>query len=475
MKQTITFLFLLVALLVPGNASAQMGAYSYTDPEGLTWYFNINGTNASIAQSSVGYDDPSPSGSTIVTQLIPGPWGGTRKVHIYQGDVLRIPSTVSDGSNNYTVTEITLGALSYLVAEKIIIPKTMSNNVYIFHHLSRRFVLEEGSQMTQLQRWGFGVRNEFLPRKTTLYYDFANATISGLQGGTFFQIFNNTLIFLGAGSITPSSPSFPSGGNRRTSFDIKDNWIVGGVCEKFSLDDAEEFESPHSFIATQASYNRTFSNVAGKAVSTLYLPYPTDLPTGMQAYTLTQKGIDENGDKAFCFSAIPLGTRLEAYKPYLVRITDGANHTLPVMYNVTIPATPKTDDTGQQASSDTDWKFYGTTMFIENPKAYAKKAYYLSGNKWWAVQNGVTNDYIAPFRCFISSPTNATPAKSFLMVLDDDHTTTNIHQLENETEQDVKSGRHTFYSIDGKRMGTNYDALERGQMYVVNGKKFYKF
>ena len=145
------------------------------------------------------------------------------------------------------------------------------------------------------------------------------------------------------------------------------------------------------------------------------------------------------------------------------------------MHNVTIPATPKTDDTGQQASSDTDWKFYGTTMFIENPEAYAKKAYYLSGNKWWAVQNGVTNDYIAPFRCFISSPTNVTPAKSFLMVLDDDHTTTDIHQLENETEQDVKSGRHTFYSIDGKRMGTNYDTLERGQMYVVNGKKFYKF
>ena len=29
MKQTITFLFLLVALLVPGNASAQVGTYSY--------------------------------------------------------------------------------------------------------------------------------------------------------------------------------------------------------------------------------------------------------------------------------------------------------------------------------------------------------------------------------------------------------------------------------------------------------------
>jgi len=91
------------------------------------------------------------------------------------------------------------------------------------------------------------------------------------------------------------------------------------------------------------------------------------------------------------------------------------------------------------------------------------------------VQNGVANDYIAALRCFISSPTNATPAKSFLMVLDDDHTTTDIHQLERDTETDVKSGRYTYYSIDGKRMGTDYEALESGQIYVVNGKKFYKF
>ena len=473
MKQTLTFLLLLAALLVPNSVSAQATTHTYTDTDGLTWYFTVNGTTAGLTFNPS--NGASPSGASIIDKTGPNPWGGTYTYRVYQGDVLRVPSTVSDASGTYTLTSISGSALGqFFTAEKIILPKTVTQ-IDIFHHTSRRFALEEGSQLTSIYRWGFGVRWEFMSRKTTLYYDCTNATITNIAPAAFFQIFNNTLIFLGAGSITPSSPSFPSGGNGRTSFDIKDNWIVGGVCEKFSLDDAEEFESPHSFIATQASYNRTFSNVAGKAVSTLYLPYPTDLPTGMQAYTLTQKGIDENGDKAFCFSAIPLGTRLEAYKPYLVRITDGANHTLPVMYNVTIPATPKTDDTGQQASSDTDWKFYGTTMFIENPKAYAKKAYYLSGNKWWAVQNGVTNDYIAPFRCFISSPTNATPAKSFLMVLDDDHTTTDIHQLENETEQDVKSGRHTFYSIDGKRMGTNYDALERGQMYVVNGKKFYKF
>lgn len=211
------------------------------------------------------------------------------------------------------------------------------------------------------------------------------------------------------------------------------NFVHGGVCDDLQVFDGEDFESPYSFTAEKASYNRTFSNVAGKAVSTLYLPYPTDLPNGMRAYTLTSKGLDENGDKAFMFSPVPVGTRLEAYKPYLVQITDGASHTLPTMHNVTVPATPNIETSAIQASDDSDWKFYGTTLRIKNDKAYAKKAYYLNGNKWWAVQNGVTNDYIAPFRCFISSPTGAAPAKSFFMVLDEeDNNTTGIKSLENK-------------------------------------------
>ena len=62
------------------------------------------------------------------------------------------------------------------------------------------------------------------------------------------------------------------------------------------------------------------------------------------------------------------------------------------------------------------------------------------------------------------------------MVIEDENVTpTDIRRLERDTEKDLKSGRHTFYSIDGKRIGNDYDALTRGQIYVVNGKKFYKF
>ena len=306
-----------------------------------------------------------------------------------------------------------------------------------------------------------------------------NSSLPGQQFFMFLRLQGRILIYLPATfDVYPCgklNKNRMSGGDIDQTADETNIVRANGYCDNLLISDDMSFRAPHAFIAKKATYNRTFSNVAGKAVSTLYLPYPTDLPTGMQAYELTHRGVDAGGDKAFCFSPVPLGTRLAANKPYLVRITDGQNHTLPEMQNVQVPVTPDIETSALVASSDSDWKFYGTTEFMGNTAAYAKKAYYLNGNKWWVVQSGVTNDYIAPFRCFISSPTNATPAKSFLMVLDDDHTTTDIHQLENETEQDVKSGRHTFYSIDGKRMGTNYDTLERGQMYVVNGKKFYKF
>jgi|GEM_PF-314303 len=255
------------------------------------------------------------------------------------------------------------------------------------------------------------------------------------------------------------------------------NFIMDGKCKQFFVKDGLPYRVPFPFTAQTARYSRTFNVTTGKAVSTLYLPYPTDLPAGMCAYTLVKKGLDAHGDKAFIFREVPLGTRLSANKPYLVRITDGQPHKLPVMRNVEVPVSPSVESAGQIGIETGDWKFYGTTEKIDNAAAYAKKAYYLNGNKWWAVQNGVENDYIAPFRCFVSSPTGAAASRSFVMVLDgdDDSNVTGINQLESDTEKDMHSGKYPFYSIDGKLMGKDYNKLERGQIYIVNGKKFYKF
>ena len=458
-KRAFTFILLCLAVGLFTTALAQTQYHTAT-VNGITWTYKLIGNNAAIVSPGAASNGPSEYSSWYDAT-----W--TEHLGTYTG-VIKIPAEL-DG---HPVTTISGGAFDGSSAKG-----------YIFEETTQTLDLQGRIWKTN---YNLGSPLQYIDMtniKTPPTWVLDNGKISrDYHAGTFYRINPGVLIYLPNGTSKNYGPTTGWLSNEPACT----NFIIDGECEIFKVFD-QNFDIggnmkslthnvyvPHAFTAKKATYDRTFSNVAGKAVSTLYLPYPTDLPTGMQAYDFQFKGVDASGDKAFCFVPVPLGTRLAANKPYLVRITDGQNHTLPVMQNVQVPVTPDILTTAQ-TSADGHWAFYGTTEQLDNADAYAKKAYYLNGNKWWAVQNGVTNDYIAPFRCFISSPTNATPAKSFLMVLDDDHTTTDIHQLENETEQDVKSGRHTFYSIDGKRMGTNYDTLERGQMYVVNGKKFYKF
>ena len=478
MKKTITFLLSLVALLLSGSLSAQT-IYAYTDPvSGIVFHFTVQGTNATLVGNS----------SSIFPASYPG--------------ILRLPSTVSDGTNTYTVTKLGSGVFmfgNYLRGADIVIPGTYTEigdyplvgseiNSVTFEPNSN--LTSMGQRFVQESRYikYIDMTKVITPPGGIRWYRHAGGTITIPLGhthaySTFYRIPVNTLIYLPNGTDPNLVPAtLLTGGGSIEQMNI----ILDGSCKNFIVYDENttlgmtpgmqhDLVIPHAFTAVKASYSRVFSNTSGKAVSTLYLPYPTDLPTGMQAYEFTLKGVDENGDKAFCFSPVPLGTRLQANHPYLVRVTDGATHTLPTMHNVQVPATPAISTTAQ-TSADGNWAFNGTTETLDNAAASALKAYYLNGNKWWAVQNGVENDYIAAYRCFVSSPTGAAPAKSFLMVIEEDNLTpTDIRQLERDTQADLKNGNHTFYSIDGKRIGTDYNALERGQMYIVNGKKFYKF
>ncbi|WP_314960833.1 hypothetical protein [Prevotella pallens] len=485
MKTKITTLILLLLGLSSGTALAQITYYHYTDAEGLTWTFKLDGAGgATLCCDNNLNEQICVSGPSITISTETNPYLGTFQRYTYQGDELRIPSTVSDGTNTYPVRDIQDGFAYVFKAEKVVLPASLTGGPQIvfdrnmskafFHSNVRRVVAAPGCQLPFIGHLCFAWSlQEFPdPMEGTLYFDFSECPfvpVTPIDGDAFSQIFDNALFFTNAVSNQDYA-----GIRRKSTFTSTDNIVRAGVCATLHIDDEESFESPRTFTATQASYDRVFSNVAGKAVSTLYLPYPTDLPTGMRAYTLTSKGTDINGDKAFMFSPLPDGTRLQANTPYLVQITDGQSHTLPTMHNVTVPATPNIDNTAVVASNDGNWKFYGTTLKIRNDKAFAKKAYYLNGNKWWQVQSGVSTDYIAPFRCFISSPTGAVAAPSFFMVLEDDNTADGIKALETETNTDIKSGKYPFYSVDGKQMGNDYNKLESGQMYIVNGKKFYK-
>ena len=259
----------------------------------------------------------------------------------------------------------------------------------------------------------------------------------------------------------------------------QENFVVDGNCANFKVYDTHsdykgnrgcDYYIKHAFTAAKANYTRTFS---GTDAMTLFLPYPTTLPAGMTAYELKNMK-RAGGESLFVFSPLPSSATLDANKAYVVRVTDGGSHNLPEMHNVVVPVTPALASTAVLGTADNNWQFNGTTQFIPNVLAASMKAYNLNvGNTWLPVTTANTNGHIHSFRGFLTSPTGMAPAKSFVMVMDEGPIVTDINNIR-KGEADVRSGRYPFYSLDGRNLGRDYNRLPSGNIYIVNGKKFYK-
>lgn len=293
------------------------------------------------------------------------------------------------------------------------------------------------------------------------------STISRAAHSVFHHLYPYTIVYL------------PNGTSQGLISSDEENFVVDGNCANFKVYDTHadykgnrgcDYYIKHAFTAAKANYTRTFS---GKDAATLFLPYPTTLPAGMTAYEL--KNLKRAGGKSiFVFAPLPSSATLEANKAYVVRVTDGGSHNLPEMHNVIVPVTPALASTATLGTADNNWQFNGTTQFIPNATAASMKAYNLNvGNTWLPVTTANTNGHIHSFRAFLTSPTGTAPAKSFVMLLDDGPVITNIDSIR-KGEADVQSGRYPFYSLDGRNLGRDYNRLPSGNIYIVNGKKFYK-
>ena len=276
-----------------------------------------------------------------------------------------------------------------------------------------------------------------------------------------------TMVYLPAGS-TPADAG-------------QENFVIGNACDNFVVYDdhpryktgiimACDYSIKYPFTAVKATYKRDFSNPY--QYKTLYLPYPATLPNGMRAYTLQAKTV-HGGITHFRFVSIgDGGTQLQANKPYLIRITDGSpSKQFGIDVSVQVPVTPSIASTEVQDVNGQGFYFGGTTEYIDNATAAGMKAYNLIHSQWWPIRTDNPNGYIHSFRAYMRT-TGAAPAKGFAIVLDDENSTTGIDTaVENEVEQ----GDSPIYTLDGKLMGTDIDALPSGEIYVKNGKKFYKF
>ena len=277
-----------------------------------------------------------------------------------------------------------------------------------------------------------------------------------------------TVIYLPDGSNTPNAG--------------QENFVLNGTCDNFVVYDKSmyyeegkvgcDYPIQYQFVATKAIYRDRYNFLYQKLCNTICLPYPATLPNNIRAYELKEKS--SIGRNSFMFVSIgDGGTQLEANKPYLVRVIDPnigniGGRQFETSHNVQVPVTPPTIEV--PATADGAIFFGGTTVNIDNATAAAGGYYNLENNTWKPIKTDNPNGYVHSFRAYIRS-TSPTPAKGFAIVLDDENETTGI----DNAEEDIEKGDGKIYSLDGKLLGTDVDALKSGEIYIKNGKKFYKF
>ena len=307
-----------------------------------------------------------------------------------------------------------------------------------------------------------------------------------------------------------------------------------GSCTKLSLQDGMEYEFPYAIKANEVVYNRCnmtlkditikrgyntdmtvnrydsdqsltfyrdFSAVAdGKNCFTMFLPYAVTLPDGIRAYNLnlmkkvTTK-IDEwtsNTTEYYMFKSIPDGSTLEANRPYLLRITDGKNHSSQEFKAIDNPVVIAKSNTEKYeydkikpnvfipGTKDQNYVFTGSTEkivrsaaginWLLNPWTLGRDKE--TGKDLWKRMPDKTGwgKLIPPFRGVIL-PKSATAAAKQFVLLDEDNQTTGISDVTNNA--DAQQGAQRIYTIDGRYVGTNFDSLPSG-MYIMKGKKTLK-
>lgn len=253
--------------------------------------------------------------------------------------------------------------------------------------------------------------------------------------------------------------------------------------ENFGWNRGCDYPIQHEFTATTADYkSRTFAADKGKTF-TITLPYDAEVPAGMRAYQL--KRLTENRDQYYFLSIE--GNTMKANEPYVLRMIDAATAmSIPTAGNVKVVPAPQ--ESKQTPEAEDGLKFIGTTVNIFNKDAANKGYYTLSNSIWYPVRTETGTEwtgetpapeaktngyggYIQSMRAYVYKPqAGAGSNAKFLMFLEDSSETTGIETVEKAIENKTSK----IYTIDGRYVGTDFDSLTSGEVYIVNGKKVYK-
>lgn len=279
------------------------------------------------------------------------------------------------------------------------------------------------------------------------------------------------------------------------------NFVSNGKCKDLRVYERHGFKAIYPFTAETATYvdcddAKQFTDLKkayniheprkfwGSKCYTLCLPYPVKVKrdgfTDAKAYHLRKQFWGKNGEREiYQFVSFDDNDTIPANTPFLLYGVN-SKEKLPLlqcMQNVEVPITPDIKDKSELKE---DLRYYGTTLPISFSKIkdeYSKnnqEVYLLNyqDKTWYPVRNN-ENAKIPPFRCFIQTGNQQATAK-FAVLMENINEKETLH-INKQVLNNIKNNIHTFYTIDGKAMGNNFDCLPKRAIYIINGRKIYKF
>lgn len=333
---------------------------------------------------------------------------------------------------------------------------------------------------------------EYIDMSTSSLAAMPTSFARGTNGGNpFYGISAHTVIYLPTNADKTLIPASPD----------NINFVLGGTCDWFYVQDLQDYYIPHTFTAAKATWNDYGTGVELGAnptrtlptaeFCTAYLPYDFTLD-GLAGYALGYKNNHKLGvgtDNTFVFNQV---TSFAANTPYVVR---GSGAFPESTGTINVPATPIgkiTYDASGAASYDGGtaisnnngnpngapvangneggtWGIYGTTESIPSSLCGTWMTFTLNSDaKWYSYDNTMA---IPQFRAFIvgnGMPATSKPSFSFVNLDGTEDTTTSIDGLDV-----VNTPNAPIYNIGGVYVGNDLNAQPKG-LYIVNGKKVVK-
>ncbi len=275
-------------------------------------------------------------------------------------------------------------------------------------------------------------------------HDVTNATMSSLAVNVTAT--PNTLIIANEGQVSNES-----------------NVIINGTANQLLLTDGYAFNATTNFTVNEVSYEREFTK---DTWLTVCLPFAYSIPENVKVETLGAINLDT---KTFTFDEVK-GT-MEANKPYIIKNSTETAALFASFGNVEVEATPAAMNVPITAdNSEHQGEFIGTYTTVKTDALMEDGTYDIlffgTDGQLYYLSQGITTKVvnIKPFRAYIRLPKDAINWSDGQQarVRHRNSAMTDIEGPELDAQ-----GSMLIYDLMGRRV----TAIEKGGIYIVNGKK----